>query len=243
MAANRPVDVHPARRAALDAGTVASATLAEALVVDFAALLGTLPGIEARGVAAMRAAADEGVVARMKRGGAILADAGLAPIDHPSDTVRGWAAFAAMADASLTLDRCLAAIRPFADDAHFGVREWAWMAIRPALAAELPAALARLMPFAESPRENLRRFASEATRPRGVWCAHIPGLRRDPSPALPLLDALRADPARYVQLSVGNWINDAGKDNAAWVNALAGRWGRTDPNTARILARGLRNLR
>ncbi len=54
---------------------------------------------------------------------------------------------------------------------------------------------------------------------------------------------MRAGPARYVQLFVGNWLNDAGKDNPAWVRPLADRWGRADPNTARILARGLRNLR
>lgn len=240
--ARRPSEVAPGRRAALDAGTAASATLAEALAVDFASLLATLPGIDARAVAAMRAAAGEGVVARMKRGGAILAEAGIDPADHPSDTVRGWAAFAVGADASLPLDRRLDAVRPFADDPHFGVREWAWMAVRPALAAELDRALALLVPWTGSERENLRRFASEATRPRGVWCAHITALRRDPSPARQLLDALRADPARYVQLSVGNWLNDAAKDNPAWVKALPERWGRNDPHTRRILARGMRSL-
>jgi 3-methyladenine DNA glycosylase AlkC len=239
--ARRPSEVGPERKAALDGGAPSS-TLAEALAVDFAALLATLPGIDARAIAAMREAAGEGVVARMKRGGAILAEAGLAVADHRSDTVRGWAAFAAMEDRSLTLERRLAAIRRFADDAHFGVREWAWMAIRPSLAAEIDQALARLTPWAGEESENLRRFATEATRPRGVWCAHIPALRRDPTPALPMLDALRADTARYVQLSVGNWLNDAAKDNPAWVMALAERWGRADPNTRRILARGLRSL-
>lgn len=241
--ARRPSEVAPDRKAALDAGVAEARNLAEALAVDFAALIATLPGIEARAVAAMRAASGEGVVARMKRGGAILAEAGLSVADHPSDTVRGWAAFAAMADPTLSLRARLDAIRRFADDGNAGVREWAWMAVRPALAAELDAAFALLMPFADSPRENIRRFATEATRPRGVWCAHIPALRRDPSPARPLLDALRADQARYVQLSVGNWLNDAGKDNPAWVRALADAWGRDDRNTVRILARGLRNLR
>jgi 3-methyladenine DNA glycosylase AlkC len=240
--ANRPSDVPPDRRAALDAGVAESGTLAEALAVDFAALLATLPGIDARAVDRMRAAAGEGVVARMKRGGAILAEAGLAVAEHPSDTVRGWAAFAAMADPALALAARLDAIRPFADDGHFGVREWAWMAARPALAAEIAAALALLLLWAGEGSGNLRRFASEATRPRGVWCAHITALRRDPSPARPLLDALRADPARYVQLSVGNWLNDAAKDNPAWVRAVADAWGRNDPATKRILTRGLRSL-
>lgn len=240
--ANRPSDVPPARRAALDAGVAESRTLAEALAVDFAALLATLPGIEARAVARMHAASGEGVVARMKLGGAILAESGLSLAGHPSDTVRGWAAFAAMADPALPLRARLDAIRPFADDRHFGVREWAWLAARPAFAADIEASLALLLPWAGEGSETLRRFASEATRPRGVWCAHITALRRDPSPARPLLDALRADRARYVQLSVGNWLNDAAKDNPAWVRAIADEWGRTDPATARILARGLRSL-
>jgi 3-methyladenine DNA glycosylase AlkC len=240
--ANRPADVPPERRAALNAGVAEASNLAEALAVDFAVLLATLPGVDARAVDRMRAAAGEGVVARMKRGGAVLAEAGVSMAGHPSDTVRGWAAFAAMADPTLGLAARRDAIRPFADDRNPGVREWAWMAIRPALAAEIRAAFAALLPWTEEASANLRRFASEATRPRGVWCAHITALRRDPSPARPLLDALRADPARYVQLSVGNWLNDAAKDNPAWVRAIADAWGRNDPATTRILTRGLRSL-
>ncbi len=50
--------------------------------------------------------------------------------------------------------------------------------------------------------------------------------------------AAMADPARYGQLSVGNWPNDAAKDNPAWVRAVADDWGRNDPATTRILTRG-----
>ena len=50
--------------------------------------------------------------------------------DHPSDTVRGWACFAAGRTAPADHVAWREAIRPFADDGHFGVREWAWLAIR-----------------------------------------------------------------------------------------------------------------
>jgi 3-methyladenine DNA glycosylase AlkC len=69
-----------------------------------------------------------------------------------------------------------------------------------------------------------------------------PSSRIARAPARPLLDALRADRARYVQFSVGNWLNDVAKDNPGWVRAIADDWGRNDPATARILARGLRSL-
>lgn len=237
--------IPPAVKAALDAGTRASTTLAEALAVDMAALLASLDaGPEA--VARLRAAAGQGVVARMALAAALLADRPLAPLlDHPSDTVRGWGAFVIGARPGLGLPARLALIRPLAADAHFGVREWAWLALRPHIAADPAGAIALLAPWTAEADANLRRFASEATRPRGVWCAHLPALRRDPAMGLPILSPLRADPARYVQLSVGNWLNDAAKDRPDWVTALAADWakGGGGAATARILARGLRSLR
>jgi 3-methyladenine DNA glycosylase AlkC len=241
--AMRPADVPSEVRQALDAGVRESATLAEALAVDFAALLGVAaPGAD---VAAMRAAAGTGIVKRMMLG-ARLAAARIGATRlavHPSDTVRGWAAFALAAEVRGVAD-ALARIRPLADDPHFGVREWAWMAVRPILAADLTTAIAALVPWTAAASANLRRFTTEATRPRGVWCAHIAALRRDPSPGLALLEPLRADGARYVQDSVANWLNDAAKDHPAWVHGVCARWQATSeaPATARITRRALRSL-
>jgi 3-methyladenine DNA glycosylase AlkC len=232
--------VPPDHLAALNAGTAQTRTLSEGLAMDFAAhMTATFPRVAAEGLTG-------GIVARMALAGRRLAEAGVDPAtlaEHPSDTVRGWACYA-LAVPPMSLAARLAAIRPFADDAHFGVREWAWLAIRPHLAAELPAALDLLVDWTRDPSDRIRRFASESTRPRGVWCAHLAPLRADPAPGLALLEPLRADPVPYVQDSVANWLNDAAKDHPATIRALADRWRAQSPGpaTARILKRGLRSV-
>lgn len=226
--------------AALNAGQAQTRTLVEGLAMDFSALMAAcFPGVPVAGL-------DGGIVARMAVAGRALASAGIhagALAGHPSDTVRGWACFALAVPAMPLADR-LAAIRPFADDAHFGVREWAWLAVRPHLAADLPGALRLLAGWTGDPSDRVRRFASEVTRPRGVWCAHLAALKADPAPGFALLEPLRADLSPYVQDSVANWLNDAAKDQPAAVRALAARWAAVSPTpaTARILKRGLRSV-
>lgn len=246
--ARRMADILPERQAALNTGAKAD-NLTECLAVNFAALMeATLPEPDETAIAALRAAAGLGISKRMALAGRIVLElperdrARLAT--HPSDTVRGWVCFALgqMPDQPLVARRD--ALRPFADDPHFGVREWAWMALRPHIAADLDAAITTLIPWTAAPSARLRRFASEATRPRGVWCAHLRPLRETPERALPLLEPLRADPARYVQDSVGNWLNDAAKDQPEWVRALCDRWQRANPGktTGYICKRALRSL-
>lgn len=249
-AGNRITDIAPARLALLNSGAVEAATLTECLAVDFAALMrNAVPeaGEEAAAIMARETAA--GISRRMVLAAHLIQDRlGAAALErlrcHRSDTVRGWACFIIGAAEGMTLDDRLAFIRPLADDPHFGVREWSWMAVRPHLAADLDAAIASLVDWTADPSERVRRFASESTRPRGVWCAHIGALKQLPERALPILEPLRADPAAYVQDSVGNWLNDAAKDRPDWVRRLCARWTAESPlpATARIGKRALRSI-
>jgi 3-methyladenine DNA glycosylase AlkC len=162
---------------------------------------------------------------------------------HPSDVARSWAA-QWIAFSSLPLEDKLASVWRFAADPHFGVREMAWMAVRDEIAGDVEQAVRLLQPWATHPDPNIRRFASEATRPRGVWCAQIEPLKKEPWRGLPLLEPLRADDSRYVQNSVANWLNDAAKTQADWVREVCGRWsrGRVPPATEYIVRRAQRSI-
>lgn len=164
---------------------------------------------------------------------------------HSSDVVRCWACELVAAHAPWSLADKLDRIRPLAADANMGVRECAWMAVRNDIAAHLEEALTLLVPFVHDPDPNIRRFATEGTRPRGVWCRHIHALREDPSRGLVLLEPVRSDPARYVQNSVANWLNDASKSRPEWVQDLCRRWQKESPTdeTEYICRRALRTLR
>ncbi|WP_048441408.1 DNA alkylation repair protein [Caenimonas sp. SL110] len=163
---------------------------------------------------------------------------------HASDVARAWAAQWVMFSA-MPLAAKLSCVRRFAADAHYGVREVAWMAVRDEIAGDVDAAVGLLQPWAIDADPNIRRFASEATRPRGVWCAQIELLKSQPWRAVSLLEPLKADPSRYVQNSVANWLNDASKTQPQWVDELCERWTRESraPATLYIAKRARRSLR
>ena len=249
------MSVSSARLALLNGGVVASGNLAEGLAVDFAALMAVaLPQADVAALDKMRAAAALGVSKRMLLAGEIVLDAvgrqGLNALAwHQSDTVRGWVCYAlaqhhALCGPAEPLENLLDAVRAFADDVHFGVREWVWLAVRPHIAAQPQRAIGYLAGWATAPSERVRRFASESTRPRGVWCAHMNILKENPALGLPVLEPLKADPSKYVQDSVGNWLNDAAKSQPQWVRGLCDQWLVQSPckATEYICKRALRSL-
>lgn len=162
---------------------------------------------------------------------------------HPSDVARSWAT-QWIAFSGLPLHAKLQSARRFAADPHFGVREMAWMAVRDEVAGAVDDAVELLAPWVRDRDENIRRFASELTRPRGVWCAQIETLKAEPWRALPLLEPLKADPSRYVQNSVANWLNDAAKTQPDWVQEVCTRWSEQSraAATTYIARRALRSL-
>lgn len=245
----------------LNQGVLETATLAEWLAVDMEVLLrAVVPKLPLgrnraellRSTAGVNAL---GVTRRLERiGSAIHAvtvgfdrrEAVLTAIArHPSDIVRQWAAYAVVADSSMDIRARIGAIKPFAADRNMSVRECAWMAVRPMLVGQTVQFLSLVTPLAHDPDANVRRFASEVSRPRSVWCAHAPVLKKEPGLARDLLEPLRSDPSRYVQLSVGNWLNDASKTRPDWVLQICEEWSRLDdvPSTQHIVRRGLRSIR
>ncbi|MGB7270573.1 MAG: HEAT repeat domain-containing protein [Albidovulum sp.] len=242
-------DLDPGVLAQLNAGQVESRTLTDGLAVDFAVLMAAAFPFAGEDIAGrMDAAKGMGITQRMAIAAGLLAgvkDAGLAAQQsHPSDTIRGWACYTVSQMNDLSLQARLGAIRPLADDHHFGVREWAWLALRPHLASQPQAAVALLAAWTTEPSEFLRRYACEAIRPRGVWCKHIAAFQEEPALGLPVLEPLRSDPARYVQDSVANWLNDAAKSQPDWVRGLCDRWLMESPTkaTAYICKRAQRSL-
>ncbi|MGE7765459.1 DNA alkylation repair protein [Peribacillus sp. NPDC096540] len=163
--------------------------------------------------------------------------------NHVSDSVRCWAAFMNK-NPNDSLEDKLSYIRPFAADHHFGVREIAWMSIRGDLSQDIEKSLELLVDWAKSENENIRRFSVESIRPRGVWTKHIEILKQEPDKAFPILNLLKSDPSKYVQDSVGNWLNDASKTKPDWVIDLCEEWTKdTDiKSTSRIIKKAKRTI-
>jgi 3-methyladenine DNA glycosylase AlkC len=163
---------------------------------------------------------------------------------HSSDAVRCWATYTIGKNPELSLAKMLEQIQPFAADNHFGVREIAWMAVRPKISKNLNESLQILAKWTNSTDENVRRFASEVTRPRGVWCEHIEALKQNPELALGILEPMKSDEAKYVQDSVGNWLNDASKTQPDFVINLCKKWEAESSTkaTAYIIKKALRTI-
>lgn len=162
---------------------------------------------------------------------------------HPADIVRCWACYMIAGNPEHSIAESLDAMQAMAADEHFGVREISWLAIRNKLIAQLEESIVLLQQWTNHADENIRRFASESIRPRAVWGTHSSVLKEFPEKALPILEALKADPARYVQDSVGNWLNDASKTRPDFVIKLTDKWAiNPSKETAYILKKALRTL-
>jgi 3-methyladenine DNA glycosylase AlkC len=122
---------------------------------------------------------------------------------------------------------------------RFGSAEFA---IRAFITSDPPGTFAELRKWSEDHDEHVRRLASEGSRPRLPWCGNLQSLIHDPSPTLPILSALRADPSLYVRKSVANHLNDITKDHPERVLDFVATWDRTEPRTAWIVRHALRTL-
>lgn len=164
--------------------------------------------------------------------------------NHPSDSIRCYAPYLVALNENLSIEEKLNQAKPLVADAHFGVREIVWMALRPEIEKHLEKSIQILTQWTKSNNENIRRFTTEATRPRGVWCKHIEALKENPEMALPILENLKSDPSKYVQDSMGNWLNDASKSNPNFVIEICEKWQKESPtkSTEKIIKQARRTI-
>ena len=69
-------------------------------------------------------------------------------------------------------------------------------------------------------------------------------LKENPALALPILAPLKSDTSKYVQDSVGNWLNDASKTKPDFVYQICEKWSKDSPTkeTNYIINKALRTL-
>ncbi|CAM1371683.1 DNA alkylation repair protein [Tenacibaculum xiamenense] len=163
---------------------------------------------------------------------------------HLSDSIRCYAPYLIALNENLSITEKLSNSLELIADNHFGVREVVWMALRPEIDKNLYQAIEVLSTWTINTNENIRRFTTESTRPRGVWCKHIDQLKENPKLALSILEPLKSDTSKYVQDSVGNWLNDASKSKPEFVLNLCSKWLKESPTkeTEKIIKRAKRTI-
>jgi 3-methyladenine DNA glycosylase AlkC len=125
---------------------------------------------------------------------------------------------------------------------RFTARSSAEFAVRPFLLRDPQRMMEQMLRWSGHPDEHVRRLASEGSRPRLPWGQAIPMFKRDPSPVLPVLEQLKADPSLYVRKSVANNLNDIAKDHPGIVISTAQRWKGNNELTDWIVRHGCRSL-
>ncbi|SPF54114.1 conserved hypothetical protein [Candidatus Desulfosporosinus infrequens] len=125
---------------------------------------------------------------------------------------------------------------------RFTQRSSSEFAIRSFLMNDPERVMCQMRIWSQHPSEHVRRLASEGCRPRLPWGVSLPMFKSDPTPVIPVLERLKADPSLYVRKSVANNLNDIAKDHPSVVLETAHRWKGVCPHTDWILRQGCRTL-
>jgi len=125
---------------------------------------------------------------------------------------------------------------------HFTKYSSSEFAVRPFIMQDSKRMMRQMRSWANSRNEHVRRLASEGSRPRLPWAMALPEFKKDPSPVLPILTKLKADPSEYVRRSVANHLNDISKDHQELVIDLAKQWITESPETQWVVKHGCRTL-
>jgi 3-methyladenine DNA glycosylase AlkC len=138
-------------------------------------------------------------------------DAALSTFKADGAGLAGWALWP-MCDyiATSGIDHPKRAMQALCELTQRHTAEWS---IRPFIEQHEKLAMATLATWTKHKSEHVRRLVSEGSRPRLPWGLQLKHLIADPSPTLPLLEALQDDPSEYVRRSVANHLNDIAKDH------------------------------
>ena len=116
-------------------------------------------------------------------------------------------------------------------------------AIRPIIVAHPELSLRTLTEWTTDPSAHVRRLVSEGSRPPLPWGLRLKALVADPTPTLPLLEALQDDVSEYVRRSVANHLNDIAKDHPhLLVDWLSKHMPGASPRRIRLLRHATRTL-
>ena len=102
--------------------------------------------------------------------------------------------------------------------------------------------MAQMYEWSKDENEHIRRLSSEGCRPALPWGQALPKYKNDPSPILPILEELKADPSLYVRKSVANNLNDISKTHPDLVIKLVKEWQGKNEHTDWIIKHASRTL-
>ncbi|MDJ0791582.1 MAG: hypothetical protein QNJ71_06770 [Acidimicrobiia bacterium] len=115
-------------------------------------------------------------------------------------------------------------------------------AVRPFILEYPDRMYAQHLAWTGDPDWRVRRLASEGCRPRLPWGMALKPLQEDPTPILPVLDALRNDESEDVRRSVANNLNDIAKDHPGLVVEVLHGWQDGEAETEALTKHALRTL-
>ena len=97
-------------------------------------------------------------------------------------------------------------------------------AVRPFIINHQERMMEQMYAWSKHEDEHVRRLSSEGCRPALPWAQALPAFKKDPTPILPILERLKADPSEWVRRSVANNLNDISKTHPDLVVKLAREW-------------------
>ncbi|MCL2354855.1 MAG: DNA alkylation repair protein [Oscillospiraceae bacterium] len=122
---------------------------------------------------------------------------------------------------------------------QYSTSEWA---VRPFIMNHEKKMMAQMYKWSKHENEDVRRLASEGCRPLLPWSMVLTNFKKDPTPILPILEQLKADPSLYVRKSVANNLNDISKTHPDLVVKIAKDWYGENEHTNWIVKHGCRTL-